>query len=680
MLMGQGWAGLAEDGASNGNQPRRRDAIMTQPQAPATPVSPARAGNDEPFAPDPDVFLRNMAALWRRDVQLAQRIDDLPVDAGVPVERTKNGRATATALTPDGRRIYLHSRYDPVTEAQRFVSGLELDGTFCFVVGGFGLGYHVRELFDRLKGDAFVLVTESNLALIKTALETVELEAMVGSDRCVILTDTNPAVLHEKLNRLNTTMMLGARFVAHGPSEQTQGAFQSEIRSHLTDYFAFCRMSLVTLAANSRITCRNVANNLPTYVATPGIGSLHQRFKGVPAILVAAGPSARKNLSQLHEARSSAVIIAVQTMYKTLLEMGLAPDFVTSLDYHAISKMFFEGTSDVNSTCMVAEPKASWHTLDAFGGPVRLLDNPFARMCLGDKLGRREGLKAGSTVAHLAFYLAEYMGCDPIILTGQDLGFSGGVYYTPGVSVHALWRPELNRFQTLEMMEWERIVRARKILRPTTDIHGQRIYTDDQMFTYLQQFESDFAATRATVIDATEGGVRKRGTDVMTLAQAVERFCTKPIPESLRRVEQEASGQARQRQQRGREEIRRRREEVDAFVDLCTEVLRILDVLVGLVDRPVAFNRELPRLDELRVEVQRHNRVCQMASAVSQLAELRRFNADRRMDVSDESSRQRVQRQLTRDVEFISSLKEGADALAEILDEAIARFDAAIDG
>ena len=90
--------------------------------------------------------------------------------------------------------------------------------------------------------------------------------------------------------------------------------------------------------------------------------------------------------------------------------------------------------------------------------------------------------------------------------------------------------------------------------------------------------------------------------------------------------------------------------------------------------------RELARLDELRVEVKRHNRVCQMTSAVSQLAELRRFSADRRIDVDDEDARRRAQRQMKRDVEFISSLKEGADALAEILDEAIARFDAALGG
>jgi hypothetical protein len=85
------------------------------------------------------------------------------------------------------------------------------------------------------------------------------------------------------------------------------------------------------------------------------------------------------------------------------------------------------------------------------------------------------------------------------------------VYYAPGVPIHDLWRPETNRFRTLEMLEWERIVRGREILRRIQDVDGHDIYTDEQMYTYLQQFERDFAATPARVIDATEGGAIKRG-------------------------------------------------------------------------------------------------------------------------------------------------------------------------
>ena len=136
--------------------------------------------------------------------------------------------------------------------------------------------------------------------------------------------------------------------------------------------------------------------------------------------------------------------------------------------------------------------------------------------------GGRTGLKLGATVAHLSFYLAEFLGCDPIILVGQDLGFVDGLYYKPGTAIHETWGVELGRFNTLETKEWERIVRSKTILRKIPDIYGHPMYTEEQFFVYLQQFERDFAASRCKVIDATEGGAKKQGVEVMTLRKAID--------------------------------------------------------------------------------------------------------------------------------------------------------------
>jgi len=43
----------------------------------------------------------------------------------------------------------------------------------------------------------------------------------------------------------------------------------------------------------------------------------------------------------------------------------------------------------------------------------------------------KTSLRAGATVAHLAYYLAEHLGCNPIIMVGQDLGFSDGLFIRP---------------------------------------------------------------------------------------------------------------------------------------------------------------------------------------------------------------------------------------------------------
>ena len=222
---------------------------------------------------------------------------------------------------------------------------------------------------------------------------------------------------------------------------------------------------------------------------------------------------------------ANAVLIAVQTTLQPLLEIGCRPHFVTSLDYHEICTRFFEKLPSGIGTELIAEPKTTPRVLEMMTGPVSLIGNDFAEALLRELNLGKTALTSGATVAHLAFYLAEHLGCDPIIFVGQDLGFSDGLCYTPGTSYEDVWRPELGRFCTLEMKQWEQIVRDRPILRQIPDYQGRPMYTEERLFTYLLQFERDFGKCKSKIIDATEGGALKRGTTVMTLSEAIGRFC-----------------------------------------------------------------------------------------------------------------------------------------------------------
>jgi hypothetical protein len=626
------------------------------------------------------VYLKNMAALWRRDAKLAVKIDNLPDSDVLPVESSKSGPATLAMQTTQGQRIWLHSRYDPVAEARKLVDAIDVADVFCFIVCGFGLGYHVRALFERLKGDAFIIVSEPSLAAIRTGLENVDLAELLDSDRCVFLTEAETSHVHTRLQPYSNVMMLGTRIVAHRPSQQVAGEFHATMCRMISDYAGFARMSLMTLVGNSRATATNIANNLPTYVATPPIDILRERFKGYPGVVVAAGPSLRRNIDVLAGLTGRAVICTVQTVFKTLLGRGITPDFVTSLDYHEVSRRYFEGIEDFRGVHLVAEPKATWHVVDVYRGPVSLLDNTFARQCLGDDLGRRGGLPAGATVAHLAFYLLQYVGCDPIIFVGQDLAFTDHLLYAPGASAHNAWRSELNRFNSLETKEWEKIIRARKLLRKVTDIRGHPIYTDEHMYSYLQQFESDFARSSARIVDASEGGVLKHGAETMTLAEAANRFCNRPVPAELTAYRAETRWYDASRLQPARARVEQRRKELTAFRDLCQDTLDLLRQLKELTDRPTEFNRLVARADEMRTKVRDHQTIYQMVSSVSQLAEFRRFSADRHIKADDPTGVDRARRQLARDIEFIEHMLEGCTVLDDILVGAIERFDRAIEG
>ncbi|MFQ5591682.1 MAG: 6-hydroxymethylpterin diphosphokinase MptE-like protein, partial [Phycisphaerae bacterium] len=324
-------------------------------------------------------------------------------------------------------------------------------------------------------------------------------------------------------------------------------------------------------------------------------------------------------------------------------------------------------------------PTATWHGIDNDPGPVSLLDNNWARLVLGDELAARGGLQAGATVAHLAFYLAVYMGCDPIIFVGQDLAFTGHVFYVPGVEIHKSWRGEINRFNTMEQKEWDRIVRNRPILQRVPGVDGGELYTDDLLLTYLEQFETDIAAVPRLVINATQGGARMRGTEAMTLRDAADRFCSRSIDPQRFAYRKAVTWRSPAKLKATMHQLKERIKEFDEVVEVCGELLDLLEELKGLTGDPDRFNKRLIRVDELRTKVHQEGRGYQIVNAATQLADFRRFRADRRIGAEQLEDVERAKRQIDRDVEFVTGVRDGALEVKPMLIAAVERVEAAIE-
>src|SRR5690349_1747186 len=106
-------------------------------------------------------YLANVAALWRQQPGLARAIeamDDVP--PGLVVERAKSGLPTLGVRTAEGRVVGLHSKYNPVAEAQKLVEQTKLDGCVVFYVLGLGLGYHLEALAERASTESLIFVFE----------------------------------------------------------------------------------------------------------------------------------------------------------------------------------------------------------------------------------------------------------------------------------------------------------------------------------------------------------------------------------------------------------------------------------------------------------------------------------------------------------------------------------------
>lgn len=635
-----------------------------------------------------EILDRNLRAIARRCPDTANRIAAATPKQGVEWPESDEARpglvltesAGAVAdpfglggAEPEQTTRVLASRRRPVTEAERLADSIDAVETSAVCVLGFGAGYHCEVLAERFGDKGVIVCFEPDVALLRAVLERVDHSAWMEKSHFALLTEAeNRSAISAAISGVEAVMAVGIRILEHPASRPRLGGEGDVFSSSFADAMKVMRTSLATTLVRSQASLSNMIMNADYYAGSGGIEGLTAAAYGRPAIVVSAGPSLQRNLRLLEDpkVREHAVIICVQTMLKPLLRRGIKPHFVCALDYHELSRRFYEGLtkSDVEGVTLVAEPKANPAILEAFPGRVLCVQEPLLDQLLGPELaGQKWPLKAGATVAHLCAYLGRHLGCDPLIFVGQDLGFTDGQYYAAGAAIHDVWAGELSPVRTLEMFEWERIVRSKSTLRRYEDVHGRPIYTDEQMATYLSQFEVDFAADIARglrVIDATEGGVRKAHAQTMTLAEALEIYANgDPVevdPGEPVRSREAAAGEVASRL----EEIA----EQAAGVARCSR--RAASLLGEMIDAGAGTRETDELINEVygvRDEVRTLEPAYGLVQYANQAAALRRYKADRSIDMRGLDDNERQVAQIERDIVNVEWTGDAADELAMLL-------------
>ena len=431
-------------------------------------------------AADATIFERNLAALRPGHPRLAAVLEATTPQA-LNWSESRSGSPTAAAGgMGEEPAMQLASRFDPEAEAAKLVAEVDPGATACVVLMGLGLGYAAAALHAATGGDGLMIVYEPEVALLRAVLERIDHSEWLASPGTLLLAgaEVGRAELIRAVEGRAVLLTSGTRLIELPVTRRLHGKSLDHFAQAVTRVTAYCRTHVATALVNTSRTHRNLTANVAAYAGGATTDDLHGVARGVPAVCVAAGPSLVRNVDLLRDpaVRDRVVLIAVQTALKPLLDRGIRPDFVTALDYAQISRRFYEGLPNLPDVTLVAEPKAHPSILADFPGPIRTTPSGFLNKLLDESGRHRIPLKQGATVAHLSFYLARHLGCDPIILTGQDLGFSDALYYCPGTAAWDVWSGELNMFQSVETMEWTRVARMGGALSRHEDINGQPIF------------------------------------------------------------------------------------------------------------------------------------------------------------------------------------------------------------
>ena len=136
------------------------------------------------------------------------------------------------------------------------------------------------------------------------------------------------------------------------------------------------------------------------------------------------------------------------------------------------------------------------------------------------------GINMGSSCAHVAFGMADHLGCSPIILVGQDLAYGSNESET-----HASGTFYDAEEPTKEQKRDQDYVEG---------YYGEQVLTTRIWLQFKTWFEKRIGEANLKVIDATEGGARIYLTEQATLKQCIDIYCRNeitPVIDTLSQIE-----------------------------------------------------------------------------------------------------------------------------------------------
>ena len=156
--------------------------------------------------------------------------------------------------------------------------------------------------------------------------------------------------------------------------------------------------------------------------------------KGKPILLCAAGPSLDKAIPHLKRLQDKCLISCVGRAFKKLRMAGIKVDYTISVEmYDWDCAIFGEVTEEeAKDTTLLYASVSAPKMVEMWRGPKRC--------CLWDIetaaiLGRKDWIMGGNSVAHHQLnFAAQVLGCEPIVLVGNDLGYSIPQTHAEGTS------------------------------------------------------------------------------------------------------------------------------------------------------------------------------------------------------------------------------------------------------
>lgn len=405
------------------------------------------------------------------------------------------------------KKHYVMSKYEPKEKALKYLDNVDYGNkSTIWILFGFQFGYIIDKILEVAGEDINILVIEPDKQALEDALE---LCGHFYEDKINIkfFSGSNWIELKEKLDTLiGMENFNNFRIIA-----------TKEYLTYYKDYYKHV-LELIdqrsedkvvnyhTIIAGNTYNIVNTVQNRYELAKTCDMMKHYNKFKDIPAVLVLAGPSLDKNIEYLKE--FNGLIFIIGRTITPVLNLGVKPDLIFAVDPYGFSIATF-GEYQTYDIPLFTLGQCSHKVVEGCQSPYKyfLYNTSEIEGLLGIRIN--PGLDLSGSVATLCLSTAQFFGCSPIILIGQDLAYSGDKLYAN--QADALYTPEMKN------KAWG--------MRKIKGYYGDEVYSSGGMITFLRWIE-DFMYHNPSskYINSTEGGAYIEGAEHISFKEAIDLY------------------------------------------------------------------------------------------------------------------------------------------------------------
>ena len=444
------------------------------------------------------LYRNNIKYIKDLNLSLFKKIENTSIENSYIV-KSRDGNKNIVKNTDKGK-IHIHSSYDIKAEAE-YLSNFALkenpDIIFLF---GIGLGYELKKM-KKKNPDARYFVVEPDCEIFKLALQNKNMKFLFEDSNLYFIQDNQyENIINFFQQVIKDDKNINIKFVIIPSYESIYKELINKVYEYIKIVINIFKVNIATNLFNHRQWYQNGICNLKYLKETCPVSALKESFKGVPAIIVSAGPSLNENIEFIEKVKDKAVIAAVGTGIAIMEKNKIKVNIAGALDGSKLEEDLLKGI-DINRDAALFYSSVLYYTIASKIGNSKFLMNTTYFDEYYDKILNWDefDIYSGPSVANTIAYNLSNLGCNPIIFLGQDLCYSMDKNYADGIE-DVKGKNEIDE-------------NTKKDCTITQNKLGEDVYTNDGFMAMKELMEDCISLfPDITYLNGTSKGLKIQGT------------------------------------------------------------------------------------------------------------------------------------------------------------------------